>query len=149
MRPWRRAVAAIALTGALSACGGDDGADAGKPPGAEPTATATEESSDASGAPVVEMTDALQFDPAKIAVSAGERVQWRNVGQIAHTVTTDPSKVADPDGVGVPDGVRPWDSGLLGADETFSRTFKKPGTYRYVCIPHEGARMVGTVVVEG
>ncbi len=42
-----------------------------------------------------------------------------------------------------------------------SRTFKpnatvtltlkdlKPGTYRYVCIPHEGARMVGTVVVEG
>jgi plastocyanin len=64
-------------------------------------------------------------------------------------VTTDPSKVADPKGVSVPNGAKPWDSGLLGADETFSRTFKRPGTYRYVCIPHEGARMVGTVVVEG
>jgi plastocyanin len=139
MRPWRRSVAATALIGALAACGGDNGAADGQRPAAEPTAAT----------PVVEMTDALKFEPMQITVSVGDRVQWRNVGQIAHTVTTDPSKVADPDGVGVPSGVKAWDSGLLGADETFARTFKKPGTYRYVCIPHEGARMVGTVIVEG
>jgi plastocyanin len=145
MRPWRGSVAAIALTGALAACGGDDGTDAGERL-AEPTATAE---SNQAGAPVVDMTDALRFEPSEITVSAGDTVEWRNVGQIAHTVTTDPSEVANPDGVSVPSGVKPWDSGLLGADEAFSRTFNKPGTYRYVCIPHEGARMVGTVVVEG
>ena len=138
MRPWRRAVAAIALMGALAACGGDNGAADGQRPAAEPTAET----------PVVEMTDSLKFEPMEITVSVGDRVEWRNVGQIAHTVTTDPSKVADPKGVSVPDRAKPWDSGVLGADETFVRSFKKPGTYRFVCVPHEGARMVGTVVVE-
>jgi len=94
------------------------------------------------------MTDALAFEPKEITVTVGDRVQWRNVGQIAHTVTTTPSKVADPARVSVPRGAKPWDSGLIGGDETFSRTFDEPGTYEYVCIPHEGAGMVGTVVVE-
>ncbi len=147
MRRWGPSLAAIAIAGALAACGGDDETDAGRQPAAEPTATT--ESNDTSGAPAVDMTDALKFEPQEITVSVGDRVEWRNTGNIAHTVTTDPSKVADPNGVSVPSGVKPWDSGLLGADETFSRTFKKPGTYQYVCIPHEGARMVGTVIVEG
>ena len=147
MRRGRGLVAAIALAGALAACGGDDENEAGQQRPAEPTPTA--ESNDASGEPVVDMTDGLKFEPAEITVSVGDRVQWRNVGNIAHTVTTDPSKVADRNGVSVPSGAKPWDSGLLGADETFSRTFDKPGTYAYVCIPHEGARMVGTVTVEG
>jgi plastocyanin len=142
---WRLTVAAIALTSAFAACGGDDSAGTA----AEPTTTQTAESDDTAESPVVDMTDALKFEPQEITVSVGARVEWRNVGTIAHTVTTDPSKVSDPQGVSVPSGVKPWDSGLLGADETFSRTFREPGTYRYVCIPHEGARMVATVVVEG
>ena len=146
MMPWRRSLAAIALIGALAACGGDDD-EGGERPAAEPAATA--ESNDASGAPVVDMTDTLKFEPAEIMVAVGDRVQWRNVGNIAHTVTTDPAKVADAGNVSVPSGGKPWDSGLIGGDETFSRTFEEPGTYRYVCIPHEGARMVGTVVVQG
>ncbi len=149
MRRWRHALATIVLAGALAACGDENDGAAGAGTGDEPTATATAEAGDASGAPVVDMTDALKFEPQEITVSVGDRVQWRNVGNIAHTVTTDPSKVADPDGVSVPKGVKSWDSGLLGADETFSRTFRQPGTYEYVCIPHEGARMVGTVIVEG
>jgi plastocyanin len=145
----RRALAALALAGALAACGDDNEDDGAQRPAAEPTATAPAESDDGSGAPVVDMTDALKFEPQQITVSVGDRLKWRNVGNIAHTVTTDPSKVAEPDAVGVPNGVRPWDSGLLAADKTFSRTFKRPGTYRYLCIPHEGARMVGTVIVKG
>ena len=139
----RRYLAAVALTGLLAACGGDDdgGGDASAPP--SPTATA-----EAPQEPVVDMTDALVFEPKEITVTVGDRVQWRNVGQIAHTVTTTPSKVADPDRVSVPSGTKPWDSGLIGGDETFSRTFDEPGRYEYVCIPHEGAGMVGTVVVE-
>ncbi len=151
MTRWLRSLAAIALTGALAACGGDDDAGDGRRAATEPTATvtATAERDDVAGPVVVEMTDALKFEPQEITVSVGDRVQWRNIGNIAHTVTTDPSKVADPDGVSVPTGVEPWDSGLLGADATFSRRFRKAGTYEYVCIPHEGARMVGTVVVQG
>jgi plastocyanin len=149
MMPWRRSLSALALIGAMAACGGGDDNQDGERPAAEPTATAPAESNDASGAQVVDMTDALKFEPAEITVAVGDRVQWRNIGNIAHTVTTDPAKVADADNVSVPTGVKPWDSGLIGGDETFSRTFDEPGTYQYVCIPHEGARMVGTVVVEG
>jgi plastocyanin len=142
MTPWRHAAAAIALAGALGACGGEDEGGGGAPP--SPTAAA-----DAVEGAVVEMTDELKFEPAEITVSVGERVEWPNVGTVAHTVTTDPAKVADPGTVGVPRGVTPWDSGLIAGGESFSRTFRKPGTYRYLCIPHEGARMVGTVVVKG
>jgi plastocyanin len=142
----RRYLAAVALAGLLAACGGDDdgGGDANAPP--SPTATAT---AGTPAEPVVDMTDALAFEPKEITVKVGDRVQWRNVGQIAHTVTTTPSKVANPDRVSVPRGAKPWDSGLIGDEETFSRTFDEPGAYEYLCIPHEGAGMVGTVVVEG
>jgi plastocyanin len=142
----RVGLAAIVLMGALAACGGEDGQDGA----AEPTATATATAEpDQSGAPVVDMTDGLKFEPQEITVSVGDRVQWRNVGTVAHTVTTEPSKVSDPNGVSVPSGAEAWDSGLIGENETFSRTFDEPGTYEYICIPHEGAQMVGTVVVEG
>lgn len=94
------------------------------------------------------MNDALQFVPAKISVRAGTRVQWRNVGNIAHTVTTTPSKVSDPALVEIPDAAKDLDSGFIAENETYQHTFTEPGTYRYVCIPHEGAAMIGTVVVE-
>jgi plastocyanin len=50
--------------------------------------------------------------------------------------------------VSVPAGTKEWDSGFVGEGESFSRTFQKPGTYRYICIPHEGAKMVGSVVAK-
>jgi len=88
---------------------------------------------------------AVATDPLE---DAGAKVEWKNVGNIAHTVTADADKVTDPSLVELPEGVKPFDSGLVGGDESYSRTFDAPGTYRYVCIPHEGTRMIGTVVVE-
>ncbi len=41
-----------------------------------------------------------------------------------------------------------WDSGFIAGGRSFSRRFTEPGTYRYFCIPHEGAGMLGTVIVE-
>jgi plastocyanin len=70
------------------------------------------------------------------------------LGKVAHTVTADKSQAADPSNVGLPPGVDAFDSGLIAEGESFSRKFDKPGTYRYFCIPHEGAGMVGTAVVE-
>jgi plastocyanin len=67
---------------------------------------------------------------------------------IVHTVTADPEEATVEKSVHLPDGAAPFDSGDLDRGETFTYTFETPGTYRYFCIPHEGAKMFGTVVVE-
>lgn len=142
----RRLVPVIAL-GALAAtgCGGGDDqpedGSAREPPEAAET-TRTERGT------TVDMNDRLTFEPTEIEVAVGEEVTWRNVGKIGHTVTADKSKVADRSRVSVPAGTREWDSGFVNEGQSFSRTFETGGTYRYVCIPHEGAGMVGTVVVK-
>ncbi len=141
----RRLVLALAL-GALAAtgCGGDDDQteDGSARESPEPA-----ETTPAQGGAAVDMTDQLTFEPKKIEVAVGEKVTWRNVGKVGHTVTADKSKAADPSLVSIPAGTRPWDSGFVMDGQSFSRSFDKAGTYRYVCIPHEGAGMVGTVVV--
>ena len=50
---------------------------------------------------------------------------------------------------GVPVGAEPFDSGNIDAGGSYSYTFNVPGTYQYVCLPHELAGMIGVVVVEG
>ena len=135
-----RRLALLLVSGALAGagCGGDDDEADGGSAQRPPTEAGT----------VVEMNDQLTFEPKQLEVAAGEEVTWENVGKMAHTVTADKSKAADPTLVSIPDGTKEWDSGLRGEGESFSRTFQKAGTYRYICIPHEGAGMVGTVVVK-
>lgn len=136
-------VAALALAG----CGGDEnGASAGG--AAAPAGTGATTADGRAGAGVVEMTDRLTFEPEQIEVAVGEEVTWKNIGKIGHTITAEKSKVADPSLVSVPAGAQEWDSGFVTEGESFSRSFELPGTYRYICIPHEGAHMVGTVVVK-
>jgi plastocyanin len=140
---------ALALTlGALgvAGCGGDDEADDGSARESSPPKQQDRPES-ADRAPVVDMNDQLAFEPKQIEVDAGQKVTWKNAGKVAHTVTADKSKVAEPSLVSVPPGTKEWDSGFVGEGDSFSRSFEKPGTYRYVCIPHEGAGMVGSVVV--
>lgn len=139
----RAAGALLAAAALLGACGGEDERDA-----APAATTGTSTAAAQERAPVVDMNDSLKFEPATISVRAGTRVQWRNVGKIAHTVTTTPSKVADRDLVEVPEGAKELDSGFIGENGTYRHTFTRPGTYRYVCVPHEGAAMIGTVDVE-
>jgi plastocyanin len=143
-----RRLALVLTLGVLGAagCGGDDEPDEG-PARNSPAPKETTPAESPGGEAVVDMNDQLAFEPKEIEVSAGEKVTWRNAGKVAHTVTADKSKAADPALVSVPAGTKEWDSGFVGEGESFSRTFQKPGTYRYICIPHEGARMVGSVVV--
>lgn len=95
----------------------------------------------------VEMRPNLTFFPATVTIQAGESVTWRNTSGFFHTATGDPSKAIDPSHVSLPEGADPWDSGLVGAGEEFTRTFDVPGEYRYFCDPHELQEMVGTIVV--
>lgn len=103
---------------------------------------------DAPTGAVVEMNNALDFLPDTVRVRAGEQVVWRNTSDLVHTVTGDPDGVLRPENVILPEGARPFDSGDLAPGASFARTFTVAGTYRYVCVPHEPAGMLGVVIVE-
>ncbi len=94
------------------------------------------------------MTNRLQFTPATVRIKVGQKVRWRNVSGLIHTVTADPSKAADRSHVKLPSGASPFNSGDIKPDGTYEHTFTVAGEYRYTCIPHELAGMIGTVVVE-
>lgn len=99
------------------------------------------------GGTEVEMTNQLTFSPETVTIEAGGTVTWRNTSDVLHTATGDPDQAVDPDNVRLPQGADPWDSGGVTPGSDYSRTFDVPGEYRYFCIPHELAGMVGTIIV--
>lgn len=111
------------------------------------TGATTAEGGSAAPPRVVRMTDGLQFLPSKVTIKVGQTVAWKNVGKIGHTITTIRSKAAVKSHAAVPPGAPAWDSGFILGSRSYSRSFTKPGVYRYFCIPHEGGGMVGTIVV--
>ncbi len=99
-------------------------------------------------AAAVDMTPALTFEPAEITIRVGDKVEWRNRTLLTHTVTADRLITADSSNIELPEGARPFNSAAIPAGQIFRYTFTVPGTYRYACLPHEGQKMFGTVVVE-
>lgn len=98
-------------------------------------------------AAVITMTNFLDFAPDAVTIHAGETIEWRNRSLFTHTVTADPARAADPANVALPPQATAFDSGEVAAGQIYRRTFTVPGTYRYVCRPHEGQGMTGTIVV--
>ncbi len=96
---------------------------------------------------VVQLNDQLRFVPTEITINAGDTVEWRNIGSIPHTVTADPRRAPSSKYVELPDGAQPFDSGWVMGKQWFRYTFSEPGVYRYICLPHEQARMLGAVIV--
>lgn len=96
---------------------------------------------------VVNMNNALKFVPDVITIKAGTTVEWRNVESYPHSVTADKSIAANPANVELPRGAKAFNSGRIDGGNSWQYTFTIPGIYRYFCIPHEDARMLGTVVV--
>jgi plastocyanin len=82
----------------------------------------------------------LNFQPATIRVVIGinNTVVWVNDDPIQHTVTS----------LSIPHGALRFDSGILNQGQTFTWTFKVPGTYKYYCSIHPDW-MRGTVIVTG
>jgi len=96
----------------------------------------------------VRMTDQLAFAPREVRIPVGGVVEWHNDSVLVHTATADPAQAARPEAsVALPEGAEPFDSGLLDPGARWRHRFEEPGRYRYFCIPHEAAGMVGTVVV--
>lgn len=99
-------------------------------------------------AATVGMTNSMKFEADTVKISAGETVKWENSSLLAHTVTGDPAESSIEGSAKLPEGAEPFDSGMMDPEETFSHTFEVPGTYQYFCIPHEGTKMYGWVIVE-
>ncbi len=95
----------------------------------------------------VEMNDDLRFAPMEITIKAGDTVEWRNTGSVNHTVTADPGRAPGSQNIELPADAETFDSGWVKGGQVFRYTFSEPGVYRYICLPHEGARMFGTVIV--
>lgn len=98
---------------------------------------------------VITMTDRPPgYVPQSVTVLRGSEVEWRDTTKTLHDVTTEADAATEPSDISLPPGARAFDSGLISPGATFSYTFIVPGTYRYMCIPHEKDRMVGEIVVK-
>jgi plastocyanin len=139
-------LALVALAVMAAGCGGgdDDDGDSGngggnapaaeEPAAEEPAAPTAEDGGGGSGGTgpgtQVSMKD-IKFNPGTVTIKAGGKVTWTNDDSVGHDVTADDFESGSPGGI---------DGG-----STFSHTFKKAGTYNYVCSVHPG--MKGSVKV--
>lgn len=96
----------------------------------------------------VGMTNLMTFEADTVRIEVGETVRWENTSMLAHSVTADPSESTVEGSAKLPEGAETFNSGMMDPEETFSHTFDVPGTYKYFCMPHEGANMFGWVIVE-
>ncbi len=96
---------------------------------------------------VVGMNDKLRFVPNEITINVGDTVEWRNTGAIPHTITADPSRMPSSTNIELPNGAEVFDSGWVVRGKSYRYTFSEPGIYRYICLPHERAEMLGIVIV--
>jgi plastocyanin len=87
------------------------------------------------------------YEPATLTVRAGTTVQWTNEGQQIHDATDRRDAALRASDVAYPSGAEPFDSGPMRLGQTYSYTFMVPGTYKYICIPHEIGGMTGEVIV--
>jgi plastocyanin len=103
----------------------------------------------------VDMAAGQVFDPSGAQVQVGDTVTFVNTSKEAHTVTAYGSELpagapyfASGGATSESEAREDLTGGLIREGESYSFTFTETGTYRYFCIPHEGAGMKGTIVVE-
>ena len=82
---------------------------------------------------IIEIKDDTYGDGNPVTVKVGDTVKWLNVEKRQyHSVWFEAEGLPEPD--------------YIFPEETWERTFDKPGTYHYRCEPHE--EMFGTIIVE-
>ncbi|KAL0023389.1 hypothetical protein WJX79_002215 [Trebouxia sp. C0005] len=86
----------------------------------------------------------LAFDPSTVTIKAGESVTWTNNVGFPHNVVFDEDDIPE----GVDANSLSHEDYLNSPGQKVSSKFSKPGTYGYYCEPHQGAGMVGKVVVQ-
>jgi plastocyanin len=92
--------------------------------------------------------DEPMYEPSSIRIVSGQAVEWKNEGEVRHSVSDDPAQASEPIDAMGPPGARPFNSGDISPGGRFRHTFTEPGRYRYFCRAHEANRMIGEVIVE-
>jgi len=133
------AVAAVGVAYALESAGTAAAAGASGTTALAPGQTA---------AATVTMTDDNKFKPDKVKVNVGDTVEWKNTAKVAHTVIDDPKVAQKKGNVELPKGAEAFNSGPVAPGTSWYYTFTTPGTYKYICGPHEAVGMKGEVVVK-
>ncbi len=139
MRKWLALLfACLVLTLVAVGCGGDD--DEGGGGGVDETAQeeppADSGESSGGGGAQVGMKN-IQFEPGDVTIKTGESVTWTNDEAVPHDVEGGGGDVKFSSGA---------EGGMNDGDE-FTFTFKKAGTYDYICRVHAPG-MAGTVTVK-
>lgn len=111
----------------------DDAADDETPPMPDPVDWTGEERGTISVGPDGEFV----FDPDAVRITPGTLVRWLWESDFHNVVPVDRPAGSDWDG----------EVDTYGEGHSYEFTFETPGTYEYVCEPHEGAGMRGYVVV--
>ena len=103
----------------------------------------------------VSMPGDFAFDPKQFTIDAGTTVRWTNDSDVRHTVTAYGGRIPYDATYFASGGFESETAarnditgGLIASGDTYEHAFEIAGTYEYVCIPHEGSGMTGTVVVE-
>lgn len=97
------------------------------------------------------------FLPRRLTVDVGATVTWQNTSQTGHTVTAFEGSIPDEAAYFASGGYESetaardaWadgGGGRIDPGTSYEHTFEVPGSYGYVCIPHERVDMVGSVEV--
>ncbi len=85
------------------------------------------------------------YDPVGLYIQPGETVQWTALRWTPTVTAFHPDN--DNHELRIPEGAEPFDSGMLATMQTFRWTFKVAGTYDYYSKYHEGAGLLGRIVV--
>lgn len=83
----------------------------------------------------VKMQD-FEFVPASLTIFAGDTVVWKSIVQccIQHTTTRTSTPMT-------------WNA-TVPLNSTFRLAFNQTGTFNYVCTPHAGLGMTGSITVQ-
>ena len=85
------------------------------------------------------------YDPVGVFIQPGQTVKWTALRWTPSVTAFHPDN--DNHELRIPEGAQPFDSGMLAAMESFQWTFEVEGTYDYFSKHHEGAGLLGRIVV--
>lgn len=118
------------LSGGCPAPSGTTGSDAGIDSGPARGEQSTSPPPPATPVGPVEVSiQDFAFQPRQVTVRVGQSVRWTNRDRVEHTVTS-----GNPFAAG---SGQEFNSGLIAPGRAFTRTFDRPGTFEYFCIPHQ------------
>lgn len=155
-RRFIQGIGASALLSLAGCSGGDGGggSDETTTEENEETTTTTEETATTTESGPVTVAvgpeKRLRFEPEHVDVSVGDTVVWE-FESAGHNVTSHPDASPKCEN---PEGAEPFTSyedeqhyAINEVGTTFEHTFEVPGEFVYVCTPHAGQGMVGSVTV--